>query len=251
MGMRRLANFLVTAILLTSAAVAFLIGWFFGYYGARIYLPPQQELRAVSAETGICRTSGSQEFITLEATPATLRDAILAAEDPDYFTRPSVYLPALDLLWGMFDRRPRNRSAAITAPVARCLMTRSRQCWQTQLEWHVCGFLLSYRMQTRLSRDFIFELFVNETYFGRDAWGAAAAADAYFGKALSDLTLDESAFIAALPRAPSLLAANPQRATARRNLVIDRMLAKGIVTAEDAAAAKSQPLVLAPTATPG
>lgn len=249
--MRKFANVLVTTILLTAAGAAFLLGWLLGHYGARIDLPPQSQLRALAAENGICRSAGAQEFITLEATPPALRDAILAAEDADYFTRPAVYFPALDLLWGMFDNRPGNRSVAITAPVERCLMTRSRQCWQTPLESHVCGFLLAYRMQTRLSRQFIFELFLNESYFGRDAWGAAAAADAYFGKPMSDLTLGEAAFIAALPRAPALLAGNPQRATARRNLVLDRMAAKGMVTAADATAAKNEPLVLRPAPSPG
>lgn len=249
--MRRLANILIATVLVASATVAFLVGWFFGYYGARVDLPPQPELRALSAANGICRTSGAQEFLTLDATPPALREAVLAAEDPDYFTRPPLYLPAFDLLWGMFDPRPRNRSVAITAPVERCLMARSRQCWQTQLEWHICGFMLAYRMQTTLSKEFVFELFLNETYFGRDAWGATAAADAYFGKALSDLSLEEAAFIAALPRAPSLLAANPQRATVRRNLVLDRMAAKGVITTDDAATAKNQPLVLQPAQTPG
>lgn len=244
--MRKFANLLVTTFLLTAAAAAFLIGWFFGHYGARIDLPPQEQLRALSAENGICRGAGGQEFITLAATPPALRDAVLAAEDADYFTRPKAYFPGLQLLWGMFDSRPGNRSLAITAPVERCLMTRNRQCWRTPLEWHVCGFLLAWRMHTRLSREFVFELFLNESYFGRDAFGVAAAADTYFGKPMADLSLEETAFIAALPRAPSLLAGNPQRATARRNLVLDRMAASGAITAADAAAAKGQPLVLRP-----
>jgi len=250
--MRRFANILVTTVLVLAAAMAFLTGWFFGHYNARIDLPPQQDLRAMSESTGLCRTPGGQEFLDLDVTPAVLRDAVLAAEDPDFFERPAVWFPGLDLIWGMFvDRSGSDRSVAITAPVQRCLMARSRQCWRTQLEYHVCGFMLAYRMQTTLSRRFIFELFLNETYFGRDAWGAAPAADAYFGKPLRDLSLDEAAFIAALPRAPSMLANNPQRATARRDMIIDRMQAKGVVTAEDAAAAKSRPLVLVPTAVPG
>jgi penicillin-binding protein 1A len=250
--MRRFANILVTTVLVLAAATAFLTGWFFGHYNARIDLPSQQELRALSAGTGICRAPGGQEFLDLDVTPALLRDAVLTAEDPDYFERPSVWFPGFDLIRGMFfERAGTSQSVAITAPVQRCLMSRSRQCWRTQLEYQVCGFMLAYRIQTTLSRRFIFELFLNETYYGRDAWGAAAAADAYFGKPLSDLTLDEAAFIAALPRAPSMLANNPQRATARRDLIIDRMQAKGVVTAEDAAAAKSRPLVLLPTAVPG
>jgi membrane peptidoglycan carboxypeptidase len=243
--MRKFASILIAVLIVSAAAVFFVAGWSYGYYGARVNLPPEQELAALSAANGICRPQGARDFLTLEATPPLVRSAVLAAEDPDFFERPPIN-PA----YAMFDNQPRRKSFAISAAVERCLMSLSQQCWRTRLDWHVCGFILAYRMETRLSKEFIFELYLNETRFGRGAYGAAAAASAYFAKSLSDLTTDEAAFIAALPGAPYFLARNPGGAKERRNLVIDRMLAADAIATEEAAAAKERPLLLQTASVP-
>jgi membrane peptidoglycan carboxypeptidase len=247
--MRKFASILIAALIVSATTVSFVAGWSYGYYGARVNLPPEQELAALSATNGICRPQGARDFLTLETTPPLVRSAVLAAEDPDFFERPPVN-PAYDLVRAMFDSQPRSKSFAISAAVERCLMSLSQQCWRTRLDWHVCGFILAYRMETRLSKEFIFELYLNETRFGRGAYGAAAAASAYFAKSLSDLTTDEAAFIAALPGSSYFLARNPGGVKERRNLVIDRMLAAGAIAAEEAAAAKERPLPLQTASVP-
>jgi penicillin-binding protein 1A len=247
--MRTLANILIAVLTTAAAVVTFVAGWFYGYYGARVMLPGGPQLAILSAANGICRPQGARDFLTLEATPPLVRNAILAARDPGFFERPQIN-PAYDLLRTMFTRTTNPRSFAISAPVERCLMSLSRQCWQTRLEWHVCGFILAYRMETRLSKDFIFELYLNEIHFGRGAYGVVAAANAYFAKSLSDLTADEAAFIAALPGSPQLLARNALRAKEQRNLVIDRMVAAGTLAADEAAAARERPLLLQTISTP-
>lgn len=241
--LRTLANILILFLTTLAAAITFVAGWSYGYYGARVELPPPPQLAALSATNGICRPPGARDFLTLETTPPLVRDAVLAAEDPGFFERPPTN-PAYDLVRAMFDRTPRRMSVAISAPVERCLMTLSRQCWRTRLEWHICGFVVAYRMETMLSKQFIFELYLNEIHFGRGAYGVAAAANAYFAKPLSDLTVDEAAFLATLPGSPNLLTRDAARARARRNLVIDRMVAAGAVAADEAAAAKGRPLLL-------
>jgi membrane peptidoglycan carboxypeptidase len=247
--MRKLASILIAGLTVSAAAVSFVAGWFYGYYGATVSLPPQQELAALSAANGICRPQGARDFLTLEATPPLVRDAVLAAEDPGFFERPPAS-PAFDVVRSLFGSHQKRSSFAITAPVEQCLMSLSPACWRTRLDWHVCGFILAYRMQTRLTKEFVFELYLNEIRFGRGAYGAAAAAAAYFAKPLADLTADEAAFIAALPGSPYFLARNPGRAKDRRNLVIDRMLAAGAIPAEEAAAAKERPLLLQTAAMP-
>jgi penicillin-binding protein 1A len=94
-----------------------------------------------------------------------------------------------------------------------------------------------------LPRDTLFEIFLNELYFGRGAYGVAAAAAVYFGKSLGDLSIDEAAFIAALPRAPTWLSHNKDRGTERRNVVVDRMLQAGAISGAQAISAKRPPLV--------
>jgi penicillin-binding protein 1A len=102
------------------------------------------------------------------------------------------------------------------------------------------------RVDGNLSKDRIFEIYLNETYLGQGAYGIGAAAAVHFGKPVADLTLDEAASLAALPKAPNNYIRNAQRWTERRNYVIDRMQAAGMISAGEAAAAKQQPVVLRP-----
>jgi penicillin-binding protein 1A len=95
-----------------------------------------------------------------------------------------------------------------------------------------------------LPNDRIFEIYLNEVWFGRRSHGAAAAANAYFGKSLSDLTLDEAAYLAALPRAPYSVGRDRELGIRRRNFVIDRMAEAAAVSPAQAASAKQQPLLL-------
>lgn len=85
---------------------------------------------------------------------------------------------------------------------------------------------------------------MNGTWFGRGAYGASAAANAHFGKSLSDLTLEEAAYVAALARAPYSINRNNERGTERRNFVIDRMRKAGAISPEQAESAKQRPLLL-------
>jgi penicillin-binding protein 1A len=123
-------------------------------------------------------------------------------------------------------------------------MSLSPRCAQSHSDRLVCNVLLLIRTERTLSRDFIFELYLNETYFGRRVYGVAAAAKAYFAKPLTDLTAGEAAFVAVLPRAPTLIRGNLARVTERRNFVIDRMQHAGSLSAAEAESAKQQPLLL-------
>ena len=98
------------------------------------------------------------------------------------------------------------------------------------------------RVATALSRDRILEIYLNESYFGRGAYGVGAAAKSYFGKPLDLLNIDEIAFITALARAPTLFDRRKDIAVERRNRMVERMLQSGFINEADAASAKEQPL---------
>lgn len=89
-----------------------------------------------------------------------------------------------------------------------------------------------------------FELYLNKIYLGYRAYGVGAAAQVYFGKPIDQLTLSEMAVIAGLPKAPSTF--NPlysmDRATARRNVVLSRMLSEGYITRAQYDEARSEPI---------
>ena len=104
--------------------------------------------------------------------------------------------------------------------------------------------LLALKIEQELSKDEILELYINIVPFGKRAHGAQAAALTYYGKVLSELNLPQLAMLAGIPQAPS--AGNPingpERALARRNLVLSRMLAQGSITQPEYQAAKETPV---------
>ena len=98
------------------------------------------------------------------------------------------------------------------------------------------------RIARVFSRERILEIYLNENYFGRSAYGVGAAANAYFGKPPALLSIDEVAFIAALPKAPWQIGRRKDIALERRNRIVERMLQSGFINEADAASAKERPL---------
>src|SRR6185369_2103417 len=112
---------------------------------------------------------------------------------------------------------------------------------------------MSVILETRLSKEKIFELYCNQVYMGQQAGfsinGFGEASSAYFNKDVTNLTLSESAFLAGLIRSPNRY--NPytkiETATARRNQVLDSMAEAGVITQEEATTAKATPLQVVPS----
>jgi penicillin-binding protein 1A len=94
--------------------------------------------------------------------------------------------------------------------------------------------LLAFKIEHSLTKEQILELYVNQIYLGQRAYGFGAASQIYYGKALDQLTLAETAMLAGLPKAPSLYnpVANPQRAKQRQQYVLRRMAELGYISAE-------------------
>ncbi|RYJ00908.1 MAG: PBP1A family penicillin-binding protein, partial [Acetobacteraceae bacterium] len=112
--------------------------------------------------------------------------------------------------------------------------------------------ILAIRIEETLPKDRILELYLNEIFLGYQAYGVAAAAQAYFNKGLDELTLGETAFLGVLPKGPNNYnpARFPEAAKARRDWVLDRMVEDGAVPAAEAEAAKAEPIVARPLRRP-
>jgi penicillin-binding protein 1A len=185
-------------------------------------------------------------FVPIEAIPVEIQNAFIAAED-QHFRRHlgvdplGIAAAAVDNIqrWRN-DRRPRGAST-ITQQVAKNFLLSN----ELSLERKIKEAILALRLERTFSKDHILELYLNEIYLGERAYGVAAAALEYFGKGLDELTLAEVAFLAGLPRAPSLYDPedNPAGALQRRRYVLDRMLADGYITAAAHADAAAAPLV--------
>ncbi|QNM83675.1 PBP1A family penicillin-binding protein [Sphingomonas sabuli] len=104
--------------------------------------------------------------------------------------------------------------------------------------------ILAFRLESTLSKEQILELYLNQSFLGRNAYGVQAASRAYFDKDVDDLTLSEAAYLAVLPKAPSNYdpVRQTQRALDRRNYVLSEMHGNGYITEAQWRAAASTPL---------
>jgi penicillin-binding protein 1A len=108
--------------------------------------------------------------------------------------------------------------------------------------------LLVQRIETAYNKDQILELYLNEIFLGLNSYGIAAASLNYFGKSLDQLTLEEMAYLAALPKGPNLYHPfkHAQRAVERRNWVLGQMRDNGYITEAELKAAQAKPLTVSP-----
>lgn len=184
-----------------------------------------------------------RSYAAIDAIPQPLIDAFLAAEDRRFYSH-----AGLD--WRGLARaiRANLRSgtvvqggSTITQQVAKGFLTDERT-----IDRKLREALLSVRMESRLGKRRILEIYLNKIFLGHGAYGVAAAASRYFGKDLGELTLAESAMIAGMARAPSRYSPmlNQERALARRKVVLQDMVEAGFISPEARDAAIAEPLRL-------
>jgi penicillin-binding protein 1A len=140
--------------------------------------------------------------------------------------------------------------STITQQVAKNFLLSFEQTWERKIQ----EAILALRIESTFSKDKILELYLNEIFLGSvggQLYGVAAAALNYFDKALYELTLSESAYLAALPKGAENYNPfrRPKAAIERRNWVLDRMLENNYITPEEAEQAKAEPLNVVPRQT--
>lgn len=167
--------------------------------------------------------------ISYQDIPKRYIQALLAAEDTDFYEHPGVDVKGLVRAAVQLADSGQIQSggSTITMQVTRnYLLTRDRTFARKIRE-----ILLSLRLEQQLNKEQILELYVNKIYLGNRAYGIVAAAEVYYGKPLQDLNLAQLAMIAGLPKAPSAYnpIANPRRALIRRNWILSRMYGLGVL----------------------
>ena len=184
-------------------------------------------------------------FLPIQAIPDRVKAAFLSAEDKNFYNHPGVDIYGLGraILVNVQNlgsgRRPVGAST-ITQQVAKNFLLSSDQT----IDRKVKEAILSFRIEQTYSKDKILELYLNEIFFGMNAYGIAGAALTYFDKSVTELTIAETAYLAALPKGPSNYHPfrHTEAAIERRNWVIDRMVENGFVVKADGDEAKKQPL---------
>ncbi|HMA73826.1 MAG TPA: penicillin-binding protein 1A [Xanthobacteraceae bacterium] len=188
-------------------------------------------------------------YLPIQAVPKLVVNAFISAEDKNFYEHAGLDFSGIARAGWLYlqnfgtNRRPQGAST-ITQQVAKNFLLTNEVSFARKIK----EALLALKIERTYTKDKILELYLNEIYLGFGAYGVAAAALLYFDKSVHELNLAESAYLAALPKAPTTLHPFRQRerATERRNYVIDRMVENGYVTAQLGEKAKKEPLTIAP-----
>jgi penicillin-binding protein 1A len=205
---------------------------------------PKVPLRVYSAEGVLIGEFGEERraVVSIAEVPPQLKAAILAGEDERFYQHAGIdYIGVMRAAYANLVAGGRRQGAStITMQVARNFFLSSEKTLTRKLY----EAMLAFKIEHSLSKDQILELYVNQIYLGQRAYGFGAASQVYFGRALGELNLAETAMLAGLPKAPSQYnpVTNPQRARQRQQYILRRMRDLGHIGAEQYEAALKQPL---------
>jgi penicillin-binding protein 1A len=206
---------------------------------------PKQPLAVFTADGVEIAAFGAErrQFAPIERIPKLIQDAVIAVEDARFREHGGIdpkgmARAAVALLTGGL----RQGASTITQQVARVFFLEQR----FSVERKSREIAIALELEKKLSKDKILELYMNEIFLGQRAYGFAAASATYFGKPLDKLTVAETAMLAGLPQNPHYAnpIANPERATQRQRIVIERMRVTGVISDAQAAAARAEKLTI-------
>ena len=204
----------------------------------------QIPLRVYSADGLLIGEFGDKRRTPLkyEQLPPMFVNAVLAAEDDRFFEHGGVDVRGLARAFAelLRYREIRSGGSTITMQVARNFFLDREQKFLRKFN----EIVLALEIESVLSKEQIFELYMNKIFLGHRAYGAEAAAQVYYGKSIRDLDLPQWAMIAGLPKAPSAYnpITNPERALSRRNWILRRMHKVGFIDREQLDIARATPV---------
>jgi len=242
---------------LTAIAVIALCAMLWWLAGLYLYLSPnlpeadtlrdvklQTPMRVMSADGLLIGQFGEQKRSPLkfEEIPRDFVNALLSAEDDQFFEHAGVDVLGLGRAVTELITTGRKRSggSTLTMQVARNYFLSLERTFLRKFN----EILLAIEIERALSKEEIFELYVNRVFLGHRAYGFEAAAQTYYGRPLSELTLAEQAMLAGIPKAPSRNnpLSNPEAGKVRRNWILGRMLSLGYISEEQRSSAAAQPV---------
>jgi penicillin-binding protein 1C len=204
----------------------------------QVYAQNQRLLREVRTTDG-----ARARPMPLREVPMHVRNAVLAAEDKNFYYHPGVD-PVAVLRAALSDLRHLrivSGASTITMQLARTLRPHRRGAWGKLTET-----ALALRIEASLSKDQILEEYINRVVYGPNLRGYAAASEAYVGVSPASMSVAQAALIAGLPRGPSLYAVSkrPDLAKRRRDRVLGRMAQAGMITEAERAQAAAEPMAV-------
>jgi penicillin-binding protein 1A len=182
--------------------------------------------------------------VSFKDIPPYLRNAVVAVEDADFWKHIGINpwrVPGAAIANFRSGRRGQG-SSTLTMQLSRVLFLTPEKTYERKIK----EVLLAFQIEKSFTKEEIFALYCNQVYFGHGNYGVEAASEFLYSKPIGQLTLAEAALVAGLPQNPSRLSPveHPDRALARRNHVLDRMVEESYISAAEAEKAKGEPLNL-------
>jgi penicillin-binding protein 1A len=185
--------------------------------------------------------------LKFEEIPPNMKNAILAVEDARFYDHIGIDpIRIIGATWKNLTSEKVEGGSTLTQQLAKNLfLTREQTLKRKMNEW-----VLALQIERYYTKNQIMELYANHIFLGANAYGVEAGAETYFGKQAKDLTLEEAALLAGVPKAPGEYSpiVHPEEARRRRDLVLDLMARNGFASQSEVDAAKAKPMVLADTA---
>jgi penicillin-binding protein 1A len=214
---------------------------------------PRIPLRVYTADNVLIGEFGEEHrnVLRFDEIPAVMKHAVLSAEDDRFYEHGGVDWTGVirAMLTNALSLSKSQGASTITMQVARNFYLSSEKTYTRKLY----ELLLTFKIESAMTKDQILELYMNQIYLGHRAYGFAAAARTYFGKPLADVTPAEAAILAGIPKAPSRYnpLTNLPRAQIRQHYVLGRMRALGYLDDAQYQAAMAQPITLRAAAEAG
>jgi penicillin-binding protein 1A len=208
---------------------------------------PKIPLRVYTADGALIGEYGEERraFVRIQEVPEVLKHAVLAAEDDRFYEHSGVDFLGILRAAGtnLATGSKRQGSSTITMQVARNFFLTREKTYSRKLY----EILLAFKIEQNLTKDQILEVYINQIFLGRRAYGFAVASQTYFGKSIKDLNIPEAAMLAGLPKAPSAYnpVVNPKRAALRQQYVLRRMTELGFISEAEHQQAVETPLKVA------
>lgn len=222
---------IILRVLLVIVGFVVLTAGFFAVKGALMWNRSKSALSVIQAAENIRAESG---FVAFDELPRFYVDAVVSVEDRRFFDHNGISLRSIAraALYDLKTRSLDQGGSTITQQVA-------KNVWfseEKKLERKFAEVWAAFELENKLSKNEIFELYVNTIYFGCGYYGITSAAEGYFGKKPSELSDYECAMLAGLPNAPSVysLDESPELARQRLEQVLDSMRDNGKLSENEA-----------------
>lgn len=220
---KKILLFLLIAVIV-AISIVFTVG--FGYYSNVLKEKPLLER--------ISEVTSKENFVKFDDLPDNYINAVIATEDRRYYEHGAVDFIAIaraiytNIRDGEFDEG----GSTITQQVAKNVLLSQEKSWIRK----VAEMFAAFDLEKNYSKNEIFELYVNTSYFGDGYYGIYEASKGYYNKEPKDLNLDESSMLAGVPNAPSVYAptVNMDLARKRQAHVLNKMVEYGYINKEEA-----------------